>query len=153
MSVILDEKLNWKAHRNYIKSKVSKSVGILYKVKDLFDYYLLHILYCSLILPYLGYCTDVWGNTYPSNSKPLFLLQKRAIRIINGKGIRALPAVCFSSLDSSNSRILLTEKYFWLYGKQNKEIYLKHYKLYLLIFLKMAIEDNTTLKLLMLALL
>jgi len=61
----------------YIQSKVCKSIGVLYKVKDVLDYSSLCMLYNSLILPYFGYCTEVWGNTHPSNTKPLFLLQKK----------------------------------------------------------------------------
>ncbi len=29
------------------------------------------------------YCVEVWGNTHKSNTDPIFILQKRAIRIIN----------------------------------------------------------------------
>ena len=39
-------------------------------------------LYCTLILPYLSYCTMVWGNTYTTNLMPLYLKQKKAIRIV-----------------------------------------------------------------------
>jgi len=84
----LDDKLNWKSHIVYIKSKVCKSIGVLYKVKDVLDYSSLYMLYNSLILPYFGYCTEVWSNTHPSNTKPLFLLQKKALRKINKKGYR-----------------------------------------------------------------
>ena len=41
------------------------------------------MLYKSLFLQYLTYCTDVWGNTYKTNLKPIFLRQMRAIQIVN----------------------------------------------------------------------
>ena len=41
------------------------------------------MLYCSCILPYISYCVEVWGNTYKTSTTPVFLLQKRAIRIVN----------------------------------------------------------------------
>ena len=41
------------------------------------------MLYNSLVIPYLTYCTEVWGNTYKTHLKPLFLKQKKAIRIVN----------------------------------------------------------------------
>jgi len=47
LGVILDEKLNWKVHIVFIKS-----IGVLYKVKDVLDYSSLHMVYNSLILPY-----------------------------------------------------------------------------------------------------
>jgi len=77
VGVILDDRLNWKDHIVYIKSKVCKSIGVLCIVKDVLDYSLVHMLYNS---PYFGHCTEVWGNTYHSNTKPLFLLQKKSIK-------------------------------------------------------------------------
>ena len=40
------------------------------------------ILYFSLFLPYLSYCCEVWGNTYSSNIKNVYILQKKAVRIV-----------------------------------------------------------------------
>ena len=39
-----------------------------------------HIYY--LILPYLNYCVEIFGNTYSTNLKGVTVLQKRAVRII-----------------------------------------------------------------------
>ena len=39
-------------------------------------------LYCTLILPYLSYCAMVLGNTYATNLMPLYLKQKKTIRIV-----------------------------------------------------------------------
>ena len=39
-------------------------------------------LYCTLVMPYLTYCCEVWGNHYKTRIQSLFILQKRAIRII-----------------------------------------------------------------------
>ena len=38
------------------------------------------------MLPYLNYCVEVWGNTYQNSLQSLFILQKRAIRIIHNTG-------------------------------------------------------------------
>ena len=46
----------------------------------------MHILYSSLFLPYISYCPEIWGNTYPSNINCLVVLQKRAIRLLFGAG-------------------------------------------------------------------
>lgn len=47
------------------------------------EYKALRTLYCALVLPYINYCVEVWGNIYQSNTRSLYLLQKRAIRIIH----------------------------------------------------------------------
>ena len=42
----------------------------------------LKTLHNSLFLHYVNYCNIIWASTYDSDLKPLFLLQKKAIRII-----------------------------------------------------------------------
>ena len=40
----------------------------------------LQTLYNTLVLPYLSYCTLVWGNKNNTNLESLFILQKKVIR-------------------------------------------------------------------------
>ena len=40
------------------------------------------MLYCSLILPYLSYACEIWGNTYKYRLHTLMLVRKKAIRNI-----------------------------------------------------------------------
>lgn len=84
MGVIRDHKLCWKPCLEYIIQKLSKFIAVLYKTRDLLNKKCLHILYCSLIMPYMSHCvTGVWGNVYKTNVDPLIKLQNRAIRIIH----------------------------------------------------------------------
>ena len=55
--------------------------------------------YCTLILPYLNYCSENWGNTYESNLNKLFLKQKRVIRIINKATFYAHTTLLFKKLN------------------------------------------------------
>ena len=82
LGVIIDDKLNWKEHIKYISAKLSKTTAILFKSKMVLDKYSLRTLYCSLFLPYINYCSEIWGNTYKTNLRSILLLQKRAVRII-----------------------------------------------------------------------
>ena len=59
LGVIIDNKLCWKSHINYIKVKISKSIAILNKADDLLNQASLYTLYCSFILPYITYCVEV----------------------------------------------------------------------------------------------
>lgn len=86
LGVILDHKISWKPHISYVRAKMARSVSILGKSRFILNQRALHILYCSLVLPYLNYCLEIWGNTYKSNLKPLVITQKRAIRIVNNAG-------------------------------------------------------------------
>ena len=37
----------------------------------------------SLVYSYINYCNTVWGSAYLNHLKPLVILQKKAIRIVN----------------------------------------------------------------------
>ena len=88
LGVTIDDKINWKSHIKHVQSKLSRSISVLSKAKQILDHKSLHILYCSLISPYLQYCAEVWGNTYKCTIQSLSILQKRAIRIIHNTGYR-----------------------------------------------------------------
>ena len=77
LGVLIDNKLNWQMQIQNVQRKVSKSVSILYRVKYLLDTNALLMIYNSLILPYLNYCVEVWGNTYPTNLNCIRVLQKK----------------------------------------------------------------------------
>ena len=51
----------------------------MYRASSLINNHGMHILYCSLVIPYIMYCAKVWGNTYATNIHCLVLLQKRVI--------------------------------------------------------------------------
>ena len=72
LGVLLDNELNWKKHIGLVENKVSKGIGILYKMKDKLDNKSLNMLYSTLILPYINYCSEIWGNTYIQALKNVF---------------------------------------------------------------------------------
>ena len=82
LGVILDEKLNFTEHIQYITGKISKLTGLMYKLKAFFPCEILRNLYLSLIYPYYNYCILAWGSTNKSVLQPLFLYQKKLVRII-----------------------------------------------------------------------
>ena len=88
--------LTWKDHISLVRSTLAKTVGILYRVRHLLNRSALFILYCSLFLPYLTYCAEIWGNTYKSNNQCIFLLQKKIVRIVYGANFKDHTDVIFS---------------------------------------------------------
>ena len=59
LGVIIDSKLNWSDHITYIKNKISKSIGILTKIRRFLNKKSLRNLYYSFLYPYLTYCVEV----------------------------------------------------------------------------------------------
>ena len=82
LGVILDNKLSWIQHISYVKRKISKGIGIMYKARNYIDKKVLLGLYHSYIYPYLIYCIEFWRNAPTCHINPLFMLQKRIIRIL-----------------------------------------------------------------------
>ena len=78
LGLIIDEHLNWDAHIQKTSNKVSRALGIMYRLKRFIPRYILRLLYNSLILPHLQYCIMIWGYKSSRISK----LQKRAIRTV-----------------------------------------------------------------------
>ena len=84
LGIIVDDKLSWKAQINQVNKKVSKSIGILYKVRHVFSKSLKLKIYNTFVLPHLTYCNIVWASAYPTYLKPIEVTQKRAIKITLG---------------------------------------------------------------------
>ena len=82
LGVIIDSKLNWAAHILYIKNNISKSIGIIFKIRNFLDKHILRNMYFTFIYPYLIYCVEIWGNTNETHLKTLIQIQKRSIRTI-----------------------------------------------------------------------
>ena len=83
LGIHIDCNLKFNNHVDHIASKISKSLGIMYKVKFLFPTNILILLYYCLIQPYFDYCIESWFGTSITNINKLCVLQKKAIRIIN----------------------------------------------------------------------
>lgn len=84
LGVIIDECLSFQQHIMYIKGKVARGIGILYKTKKFVHQKTLTQLYNAFIYPYLNYCIPVWGSACKTYIEPLINIQKRAIRLIKG---------------------------------------------------------------------
>lgn len=78
LGLILDKHLKWKPHVEMIRKKISKTIGVMNRLKNTVTSETLLIIYNSLILSYLNYGIINWG----CNSESLFKIQKKAIRVI-----------------------------------------------------------------------
>ena len=84
LGFIIDNKLKWKEHIDYISKKIAKGIGVIVKARKVFDKVTLLSLYNTLILPYLSCCIHIWGNAYQTHLQKLHVLQNKIIRIIAG---------------------------------------------------------------------
>ena len=103
----MDKNLNWKSHATYSAKKIKRSIGIISKLRYYVTLDTLITLYFALLYPFLIYGILIWGNTYPTNIKPLSIIQKRAIRLIT-----------FSKFDEHTSPLFkITGIYIYIYNR------------------------------------
>ena len=88
LGLIMDEHLSWRNHLDAVCTKLSRSVGVIFRLKFIFPERVLITLYISIILPYLTYCNVAWGNTFKSYLDKLRVWQKKAIRLITNSYYR-----------------------------------------------------------------
>ena len=71
----MDCKLDWNYHIDIVRNKVAKNVSVINRVKHVLTSSALYSLYCTLVMAYLTYCCEVWGNNYKTRIQSLFILQ------------------------------------------------------------------------------
>ena len=75
--------MSWIQHIAYVKNKVAKGIGIMFKARTYLDRRSLINLYNAYIYPYLIYCVESWGNAPKCHLDQLYILhKKRIIRLI-----------------------------------------------------------------------
>ena len=79
LGVHIDSKLDWNYHIDIVRNKVAKNVSVINRVKHVLTNSALYSLYCTLVMPYLTYCCEVWGNTYKTRIQSLCILQKELL--------------------------------------------------------------------------
>ena len=82
VGVIIDNKLSFYEHIKSLESKVSRSVGILTKLKSFIPQQTLLQLYHSLVHSHLTYGITVWGSTHSTYLQKLQNLQNRALKVV-----------------------------------------------------------------------
>ena len=102
LGVIIDYKLNWLPHIQYIKNKISKRIGILSKARKCLSVSSLITMYYCFIYPYIIYCVEAWGSTCSTYLLTLSKLQKKVMCIITSSPFKAPSEPLFHSLNILN---------------------------------------------------
>ena len=84
LGVLIDDDLKFKSHVNKVSGVISRQIGVIGRARYLLNTKLMTLLYNALILPYLTYCSSVWGSNYATTLQSVVIAQKRAIRMIAG---------------------------------------------------------------------
>ena len=97
LGIIIDSTLSWRIHIDNLSTKISRSIGLLYKIRPFVNIKLMKTLYYSLVYPYLIYAIEVWGSADNTHLNKLLILQKRIVRLITYSDKRQEDYSFFSS--------------------------------------------------------
>ena len=91
----IDQHMTWTAHIQKISNKISRSLGIINRLKRYLPQNILRTIYNSLSLPHINYAILVRGYKSSRISK----LQKRVVRMISCSEYNAHTEPLFKSLN------------------------------------------------------
>ena len=81
LGVIIENDLSWSKHITAISTQISRVIGVLAKIRSKITTRAAMHIYDALIFSHLNYCNLVWGNASKAMLNPLYILQKRALKI------------------------------------------------------------------------
>ena len=82
LGTTIDGTLSWELHCTKIANRISRSNGLINRVKHMLPPSSLRLLYHSFIQPHIQYTLPAWGGCNAQNKKRIISIQKRAIRTI-----------------------------------------------------------------------
>lgn len=81
LGLILDHQLKFEHHVDYIKIKIVKRIGAMYKSKNLLPLKYGKMFANSLMLTYFDYLDDIWNKTTKTKLNELDILYKKVAKI------------------------------------------------------------------------
>ena len=91
LGVVIDHKLSFLPHIQNLEAKVSRNIGILFKLNKVLPISALKTLYYALVHPLLFYGIIIWGSTNNSYLTKLRSPQNKALKAIGHLGWRTSP--------------------------------------------------------------
>ena len=82
LGVFIDDELSWKPHISHVTNIIARVVGVFHRIRYKISTKTALMLYDTMIMPHLSYCTITWASGARGHLTTLFRLQKRAIRIV-----------------------------------------------------------------------
>ena len=99
LGLIIDQNLSWKHHIFELRKKLSRAVGILYKMRSInCPKTVLLTLYYSLFHSHMCYGICLYGLAESKYLSKIILIQKRAIRILSKSPFNAHTEPLFKNL-------------------------------------------------------
>ena len=83
LGVVFDENLSFKPHHTYLKTKLSRSIGMLAKIRHFVNFNTVNSIYHAIFSSHLRYACQIWGQTKNLTLNNLSSLQNKALKTIH----------------------------------------------------------------------
>lgn len=120
LGVYFEENMTWNKQVENVAVKLSRSAGVLTRLRFFLPQKIKLLIYNSLFFSHLNYCLLVWGNTTNANISRLYLLQKKAVRAIANSTYDAHTSPLFETMNISPVPRLYNETLTKRYQKERK---------------------------------
>lgn len=108
LGLIINHNLNWLPHIQMVKNKVSKFIGVLYRISNYVSSATKLKIYYAYVHSQLTYLNTIWGSACDKNIKLIQVLQNKCMKIVY-----KLPRLTPSSTLYNNS--ILPIRYLYRY--------------------------------------
>ncbi|KAG8324947.1 hypothetical protein J6590_108346 [Homalodisca vitripennis] len=86
LGIIIDQNLSWEPHVNKLCNKLSSSLYVVRRIKQITNPQVAMTAYYSLFESHMRYGLIAWGGTTATNFHRVLVIQKRAVRTLKGLG-------------------------------------------------------------------
>ena len=90
----ISKNLKWENHNDCISITISRTIGIMKRIRHVIPFDIWVMLYNTLILPHIIFCILAWGY----QSGRIMLLQKKCLRAITGSKLFAHTDTLFKAI-------------------------------------------------------
>ena len=98
LGILLDENLSWHPHIDSVQKKLATSLFMMRRLKNIMPPRNMLTLYYSFFYPYLDYGLILWGGAAKTALHKIFVMQKKAIRIVSNATYNEHTTPLFSNL-------------------------------------------------------
>ena len=98
LGLIVDSKLTFYDHIEYIKKKVAKRIGAMYRSKSLLPLKFCKMFANALMLPQFDYLDIIWSKTFKYRLNELDILYKKVAKIALNVDIRESSSVVYQEM-------------------------------------------------------
>ena len=84
LGVIIDDKLNWRAHIQYLAKKLRSAAAVLCRIRHCVPKENYKNIYYALFESHISYGITVWGGVGKTKIEQIFKIQKHCIRVLFG---------------------------------------------------------------------